>query len=459
MKSIVYLGCPAAERPETERALAAASLSVVFADNVAFVLTELQRRDIPVVLDLSRGDSVLHHARELKQRRAATVMFAVVDHRRADLTLELIATGVADVFTRPLGGRRLASAIERELKSNGDRRGGSSIAEQAEELYAHSRAMQQVRELVARSATGRAGLIICGEPGTGRSVVARNIHAARTASSAAFVTLDCAADGPEEAERELFGDVARPLGGDGERRSLERVTRDSHLLAANGGTLYLRNVAEMPARLQARIVRVLRDREAVLAGVGQRVAIDVRPIAAVEPGMEGAIKEGRLREDLVRRLSAMRIDVPPLRTRREDIPALANYFVRSIAARRRVAPKGLSRPALSLLSALPWRGNATELRGLLEQVVSSVGGERAIAIEDVLEHIRLDGGSVVPAGRGTLRQARARFEREYIASVLDQHNGRISDAAKALGIQRTNLYRKMRSLRVVSKRTHNDQKT
>jgi len=171
-------------------------------------------------------------------------------------------------------------------------------------------------------------------------------------------------------------------------------------------------------------------------------------MVSADPGIESSVQEGRIRHDLFRRLSVLRIDVPPLRSRREDIPALANFFVREVCAAHQVPPKTLSRAALSLISALPWRGNAIELRTLVEAVVNRLAVGRGIALEDVLAHVKLDGGSVVFANGGTLRQARARFEREYISAVLEQHQGRISEAAKALGIQRTNLYRKMRSLKV-----------
>jgi DNA-binding NtrC family response regulator len=122
--------------------------------------------------------------------------------------------------------------------------------------------------------------------------------------------------------------------------------------------------------------------------------------------------------------------------------------VRQICASLGVPPKTLSRPALSLISALPWRGNALEMRALIKSVVVGLQGGRGIGLEDVLVHVRLDGGSVVFSNGGTLKEARARFEREYIAAMLEQHHGRISEAARALGIQRTNLYRKMRSLKV-----------
>ena len=203
--------------------------------------------------------------------------------------------------------------------------------------------------------------------------------------------------------------------------------------------------------MQARLARLLRDREAIVTETGETASFDVRPMAGVDPGFDTAVQDGRVREDLFRRLSVIRIDMPPLRNRREDIPALANYFLREICAGLRVPPKTLSRSALSLLSALPWRGNAAELRRLLDSVVTGMQGGRGIALEDVLAHVqaRRRRRALLSSG-GTLKQARSRFEKEYIATVLEQHRGRISEAARTLGIQRTNLYRKMRSLKVTA---------
>ena len=192
-------------------------------------------------------------------------------------------------------------------------------------------------------------------------------------------------------------------------------------------------------------VRAFLDGEAVLVETGETVGFEVRPMAGVDPGFHTAVQEDRVRGDLYRRLSVIQIDMPALKSRREDIPALANYFLRDICASLRLPPKRLSRPALSLISALPWRGNAGELRTLLEGVVTSPAGGRDgadvkdagdVRIDDVLAHVRLDGGKVAFASAGTLRQARARFERDYITGVLKQHRGRISEAAVALGIQR-----------------------
>jgi two-component system nitrogen regulation response regulator NtrX len=279
-------------------------------------------------------------------------------------------------------------------------------------------------------------------------VAARAIHVQNKAAAGAFVTVNCGVYDTGELDAELFGVAHSQKSEDPASRGLERVGRRGRLYQARGGTIYIQNVAEAPARVQARLARLLRDREAVLAESGEPIGIDVRPIAGVDADFDAAVQEGRVRDDLFRRLSVIRIDMPPLRGRREDVPALANHFLREICASLRLPPKTLSRPALSLIAALPWRGNATELRTLLNAVVVGLQGGRGIGIEDVLAHVRLDGGPVVSTGGGTLKQARARFEQEYIAATLEQHRGRISDAAKALGIQRTNLYRKMRSLRV-----------
>jgi DNA-binding NtrC family response regulator len=315
----------------------------------------------------------------------------------------------------------------------------------AEQLFAESPAMREVASLIQRMGPVRAGVLIRGEDGTGRRVVASAIHS-QAKESGPFLTVDCGAVPPEALEREIFGSCARPE--QDERRGIERVHQRSLLNNANGGTLYLRNIAEAPARVQARLARVLRDREALLIETGRTTALDVRPMAGVDPNFDDGVREGRVREDLFRRLAAVRIELPALRNRRDDIPALAKYFVQEICVARQLGTKTVSRPVLSLVAALPWRGNAVELRALLDSVLSGLDGNSEMGIEDVLVHLRLDGGSVVCTNGGTLRQARARFEREYIVSMLDQHHGRITETAKALGIQRTNLYRKMRSLRV-----------
>ena len=448
MNPILYVGCPAAERAETEKLLAAADVTVVWAESIAYVVHELQRREMPVLLDLSRGAAALQIARDLRTERASTLMFAVVDSRRPDLTTEAVLAGIADVFVRPLGGRRVATAIERERAHGSRRIDAASGAALDGELYAHSPAMREVMTLIARAATMRAGVLILGEEGSGRQVAARTIHRLSGADDSRFVAVDCRAFDADGLETALFGGHGPHSVAD-HGRGLEHIGSAGLLHAALGGTIYLQHLEEAPSRVQARLARLLRDREAVLSTSNEAIVFDVRPMAGAEPGIEMAVQDGQVRDDLFRRVSVIRIDMPPLRNRREDIPAIANYFLRNICAAQRLTPKTFSRSGLALLAALPWRGNGPELEALLSLVVGNLlHGGSAIALEDILPNVRLDGGPATVSGGGTLKQARARFEREYIAAVLEQHRGRISDAAKALGIQRTNLYRKLRSLRV-----------
>jgi DNA-binding NtrC family response regulator len=444
VKPILYIGCPQPERTTAEKSLSTAGLSIIWADSAGHALTELQRGEMPVLIDLSRGGAALQLARELRAQRPGVLLFAVVDDRRPDLTAEAVLTGVADVFARPPAARRLINALERE-KNYESRQPARASAIAGDALYAHSPSMREVLALISHAASLKAGVTIRGEEGAGRQVVARAIHAAQR-ESAAFVSVDCAAHEPDDFDAVLFGNTTRSRHG-ASASGLVRVSRNSRLHEALGGTLYLQNLPDAPARVQARLARLLRDGEATHAETGATLRLDVRMMAGVDASVDAAVEDGRVRTDLFKRLSVIKIDMPPLRRRREDIPALANYFLREICGSRRLPPKALSRPALSLISALPWHGNAIELHAMLESIVAGLSGGRGIGLEDVLAHVRLD-GAVASANGGTLRQARERFEGDYIARILAQHHGRISDAARALGIRRTNLYRKMRSLHV-----------
>jgi DNA-binding NtrC family response regulator len=309
-----------------------------------------------------------------------------------------------------------------------------------------SPSMRTVMDLVQRAAAGRCGILICGERGTGREMVARAIHAHGSNRNAPFIKIDCADSTPEDIELELFGVINKRSGsGAPERRSLERLGKHCRLHDAADGILFLESATELPARVQARLVRVLRDREVFVDDGREPVPLDVRPVASVDGTIDAALEEGRIRTDLHERLSLMRIDVPALRQRREDIPVLATHFLKELCKSNGQPIKTLTRPALTLLAALPWRGNAPELKGLLERLILLVP-QGLIRLEDVLAHTQLE-GSISPTGLdATLRQARAKFERDYIAAVLQHQHGRIAEAARVLGIQRTNLYRKMRRL-------------
>jgi DNA-binding NtrC family response regulator len=306
--------------------------------------------------------------------------------------------------------------------------------------------MRSVAELVRAAAEIRGGVLVSGETGTGRELVARAIHrSSERGEDSPLVIVDCA-DAPQALEQRLFGLTADRKQSEG-KSTIDRVGRAGAVVQASGGTLLLLNLVDAPARVQARLARLLRDREAQLAEKRAIVEIDVRPIAVVEPQIDTAVTDGRLRRDLYERLAQTFIDVPPLRRRREDIPALAVHFVRSICVAQGLPPKTFSRSALSLLTALPWHGNARELQQLIGTLVRSVR-RQVIQLDDLLDQASLDGLAARVDPGLTLREAKARFERDCISAMLLRHHGRVGEAAKALGIQRTNLYRKVRQLNV-----------
>lgn len=317
---------------------------------------------------------------------------------------------------------------------------------------AKSVAMQELVGQLSTAFIDTGGVLVTGEPGAGQDIVARAIHLSteaeqdtsgvrlllkamqRHSSQRPYVTVDCS--DRLDLEERLFGRAS------GESGELEQLTAACIVTAAHGGTLVLRHLPEMPSRLQARLAKLLRDGEARVVHAGAEpvlASIAVRVVGTAE-------REGDLVPELLRRLPVT-IHVPPLRERREDIPGLARCLLTELSMTAGVAPKVVSRQAAELLSALPWRGNVGELEALLRTLVTHIPG-RHIRLAQVLEYVRLDGRATVTSYTGTLKEARECFERDYVAAVLARHRGRMAEAAKTLGLQRTNLYRKVRQLSV-----------
>lgn len=400
------------------------------------------------LLDLRQNGEALRTARAVRSRHPRAVLIGVADPERPTTSADALRAGVFDVLPRPASARDLEALIANAQELSSQAPQPTQTAEPSRYgIAGTSPAMSMVLDIVQRAAAGRCGILICGERGSGREMVARAVHSHDPNPQAPFVKVDCSNPSPEDIELQLFGVLSKRTAAP-EGRVLERISDRCSLREAQGGILFLENALELPARAQARLVRVLRDREVAVAGHADPQMLDFRPIASVDGSVESALDEGRIRPDLFERLSLVRIDVPALRQRREDIPVLAMYFLKELCRSHQIPLKTLTRPAITLLSALPWRGNAPELRSLLERLVLLVP-QGLIRIEDVLAHTQLE-GTLSPSGfDATLRHARARFERDYIAAVLQHQHGRIAEAAKVLGIQRTNLYRKMRRLNLM----------
>ncbi|HUK32785.1 MAG TPA: sigma 54-interacting transcriptional regulator, partial [Vicinamibacterales bacterium] len=280
--------------------------------------------------------------------------------------------------------------------------------------------------------------LLAAERGVDVESIAREIHERARRPSATFIHVACSSGDPARLDSAVFGTAP-----DNAPSDLEWASRDSLLAAACGGTLFLQDVVDLPAAVQARLARVARDGEVRLDG--QPVATSLRFVASAAPGLEAEVHANRFRSDLYRRLSTSRIDLPQLRERPDDVPALATRILDDWCASNGVAPRTFTQTALALLAALTWPGNVIELKSVVERAAKETTHD-VIQIEDVLPALNLDRAPARFTPAGQLREARLRFERDYISAVLQHHGWRMADAAETLGIQRPNLYRKARQL-------------
>jgi two-component system response regulator HydG len=304
------------------------------------------------------------------------------------------------------------------------------------ELIGRSAAIGRVQELVRRAARLEGAVLLVAEHGVDVESVARDLHVRSRPPIAPWVVADCGNEGVR-LDLELFGAPAVP------QSDLESISHDSLIAAARGGTLFLRDVTELPSSLQARLARIVRDGEVRVQG--EAVLTELRLVAGALPSIDTEVREHRFRPDLYRRLAATRIDLPPLRDRLADVPAFVERILQDVCAASGSPPRSFTNAAVALLGALTWPGNLAELRVAVERVVAQTG-EGVIPVEQVLPALQLERAlsPFIPAA--SLREARMRFERDYIAAVLQHHEWRMADAAETLGIQRSNLYRKARQL-------------
>jgi len=300
-------------------------------------------------------------------------------------------------------------------------------------LAGPSPAADRARVAFAAAIASSTAALIVADRGLEVEAIATAIHD-RSRPGTPLIVVDCAADA-HDVERELFGTRGRG----GSHRDLEAVGTASAFLRARAGTVYLKQIVELPAATQRRLARILRDREVSVAG--KPAAVRARIIGDAPASVAAEVGEGHFRSDLFRRLSHTCIAIPGLRDRPEDIPAIAARISASV----RREPSVFTQAALTVLAAPAWPGNLDELRAVLERVLDAAPAG-SIRQEDVLAHLPIDGAFARIAPHVSLREARRRFERQYIAAVLEQHDWRMSNAARTLGIERANLYRKTRQL-------------
>jgi two-component system, NtrC family, nitrogen regulation response regulator NtrX len=314
------------------------------------------------------------------------------------------------------------------------------------EIVGDSVPMKALRQQLALAAPTNGRILVYGESGTGKELVAHALHRLSPRAERTFVEVNCAAIPEELIESELFGHVKGSFTGAVE----DKVGKFEQ---ADRGTLFLDEVGDMSLRTQSKVLRVIEEQRFTAVGSGTTLTVDVRVLAATNKNLEEEIQKGNFREDLFYRLNVIPFFVPPLREHTEDIPALADYFLAEFARAYGRRQKHFSEAAVTALARYRWPGNVRELRNLVERVVIMAPGER-IEVRHLppgFHHEQVAARSMATGGGfASLQEARAAYERDYILRKLEENRGNVSRTAEVLGLERSHLYRKMKSLGIAA---------
>jgi DNA-binding NtrC family response regulator len=403
-----------------------------------------------VLLDVNMpsldGIEVLKRIKEYDES-IDVIMVSAAD--RAQEATASMKCGAYDYITKPFESEKILTTVQRALEN---RSSGLEVSQSCSEtglrfgsteIISQSRGMQEVFQIIEKIAGASSNVLITGESGTGKELVAQAIHAKSARAAKPLVTINCAAIPQELIESELFGHEKGAFTG-AYSRSIGKFEY------ANGGTVFLDEISSLKLGLQAKLLRVLQEREFTRVGSHQNIKVDVRVVAATNTRLEEMVKAKEFRSDLYFRLSVIPVLLPPLRHREGDIPLLCNYFLRKYNKLLHKRVNGISRGAMELLNAYPWPGNVRELENMIERLVVLGSDGKWIDENDLpfdfllneeLEHYSLDGYQLDSG----LIQARQAFERQYIVRALQRCSWNQTEAARLLRIHRNTLIQKMKA--------------
>jgi two-component system nitrogen regulation response regulator NtrX len=405
-----------------------------------------------VLLDiwLPGADGLTTLAR-LRERQVDTQVVMISGHGSIESAVRAIKLGAFDFIEKPLSLEKTVLVVRNALRQRrleAENRALRARVDRKLQMVGESVAMRQLREQVAMAAPTNGRVLIYGENGTGKELVARSIHALSRRRTGPFVEVNCAAIPEELIESELFGHVKGSFTG-------AVSDRRGRFELADGGTIFLDEIGDMSLKTQAKVLRALQEQVVEPVGGSVSVRVDVRVLAATNKDLPAEIRAGRFREDLYFRLNVIPIFVPPLRDRQEDIPALAGHFMAAFAREYGRRVKALDPGAVAALQDYPWPGNVRELRNVIERLIIMVSGD-TITARDLMflespfttyaEPAGVEADVESEPNLVTLHTARTRFERDFILKALSAQGGNISRTAEVLGVERSNLYRKMRAL-------------
>ena len=421
-------------------------------DSVSALAAVDERRPSLVLLDVWLHGSPMDGLEVLdaiKSREPDLPVIIFSGHGNIDTAVSAIGRGAMDFIEKPFEAERLLLLVGRATETERLRRENARLkldTPMGDEFTGNSSAINQVRATLKRVANTGSRLLISGPSGAGKEVAARLLHSWSPRASNPFVSVNTARITPERFEHELFGEEH-----DG------KLVRAGLLEMADGGTLYLDEVGDMPLSSQARILRVLTEQSFVRVGGNRQIRVDVRVVSSTSRNLEKEIEEKRFREDLFYRLNVVPVNVPSLADRRDDIPPLVSHFFARHANDHGLPPPEVSPEAMAALQAYEWPGNVRQLRNVVERTIILTPRDRIGRIEaDMLpgEIIHTNGGSDLggSALMGVpLREARENFEREYLRVQIRRFSGNISKTAAFIGMERSALHRKLKLLGMVER--------
>ena len=378
----------------------------------------------------------------LKRVRPEVAVVMISGHGTIETAVKATRLGAYDFIEKPLSIEKTLLSLTRALEHGRLERENARLREALEsrsEIIGESDAIRALCEQIAVAAPTNGRVLVHGENGSGKELVARAIHARSARQHGPFVEVNCAAIPEELIESELFGHEKGAFTG-------ALMRRRGRFELAHGGTLFLDEIGDMTLKTQAKVLRALEEQAFERVGGKDTIKVDVRVIAASNQDLQAMIKEGRFREDLYYRLSVIPIEVPPLRARKEDIPLLVDHFLAVFCAENGRGPRTVSGEALAYFLSYDWPGNVRELRNMVERLVI-MSPRDVIGPEDLPAPLRPK-DDAPPAGEArerTLREAREQFERAYIVAELRAHEWNMTRTAERLGIERSHLYRKIKA--------------
>jgi two-component system nitrogen regulation response regulator NtrX len=428
------------------------------ADSGEACLERLSRQAYDVVvLDIwLPGMDGLQTLARMRERQIDTQVVIISGHGNIESAVRAIKMGAFDFVEKPLSLEKTVLVVRNALRQRSleaENRALRARVDAQHTMVGDSDAMAKLREQVAMAAPTNGRVLIFGENGTGKELVARSIHQLSRRRTGPFVEVNCAAIPEDLIESELFGHVRGAFTG-------AVADRRGKFELAHGGTIFLDEIADMSLKTQAKVLRVLQEQIMEPVGGSNRIKVDARVLAATNKDLTSEIRAGRFREDLYFRLNVVPIFVPPLRDRQEDIALFADHFTAMLAREYGRRPKTFESDAIAALKQYPWPGNVRELRNVIERLMIMVPGDR-ISSRDLtfLDQVPAADTQELPQTFASvpLHDARDQFERDYILRALAAQQGNISRTADVLGIERSNLYRKMRSFGIAPSRRGEDE--